>query len=155
MTSMDAGHALGRVPAHLPAPYEQTEPAEETDENVLRALLDSSPARATRTSAAAELGFLAGLVALLGAPFSLLLAVCLGLGVLGVPTSILGLARASRPTVTGGLLASLGLVCSLLALGLIGLRLIGVDTAFGDSLGPVLVDWLTALNDQVPVSLRS
>lgn len=120
------------------------------DEDALGALFDSSPAREVHTSAAAGTAFLAGLVATLAAPFSLMLAVCLGLSVLGLVTSVVGLARSSRPAVAGGLLASVGLVLSLLALALVGLRYLGIDTAFGDALAPMLTDWLTALNTLVP-----
>lgn len=116
----------------------------------LGTLFDSSPAREVHTSAAAGVAFLAGLVALLASPFSLMHAVCLGLGLVGVVAGIVGMARASRPAVAGGLLASLGLVLALVALLLLGLRYLGVDTAFGDSWAPVLADGLRALNELLP-----
>lgn len=124
-------------------------PELERDDDALAALFDSSPAREVHTSAAAVVAFLAGLAALVGAPFSLMLAVSLALGVVGVVCGIVGLARASRPAVAGGLLASVGLVMSLLALLVLGLRYLGLDTAVGDSLAPALADWLRALNDVV------
>jgi hypothetical protein len=120
------------------------------DEDALGALFDSSPARDVHTSAAAGTAFLAGLVAALAAPFSLMLAVCLGIAVLALVTSVVGLARSSRPAVAGGLLASVGLVLGLLALTLVGLRYLGIETAFGDALVPTLTEWLTTLNGLVP-----
>jgi hypothetical protein len=125
MTTQDLGHDLG-------------------------ALFESSPARPVHTSAAAEVAFLSGMVALLAVPFSLTMALGLGLSVVGLVTSLVGMARSSRPAVAGGLLASVGLVLSLSTLALIGLRYLGIDTAIGDSLAPTLADWLTALNDLVP-----
>jgi hypothetical protein len=124
-------------------------PELERDDDALAALFESSPAREVRTSAAAVVAFIAGLVALVGSPFSLMLAVCLALGVVGVVGGIVGLARASRPDVAGGLLASVGLLVSLLALLVVGLRYLGLDTAVADGLGPTLADWLRALNDVV------
>jgi hypothetical protein len=102
------------------------------------------------TSAAAEIAFLAGLLAMLVVPFSLMVAVCVGLATLGLVTSIVGLARASRPAVAGGLLASIGLVLSLGTLTLVGLRYLGIDTAVGDAAVPTLAEWLAALNDLLP-----
>lgn len=134
---------IGRDQTHSPQ-----EPALVEDE--LGGLFETSPARVVRTSAAAEVGFLAGLVALLAAPFSLMLAVSLGLGVLGLVSSVVGLAKASRRGVAGSLLASIGMVISLVALALVGLRYLGIDTAVGDGTVPTLVDWLTSLNDLLP-----
>jgi hypothetical protein len=139
MTTQDLGHDLG----HGLAPHP-------TDEDQLGALFESSPARPVHTSAAAETAFLAGLVALVGAPFSLMTAVSLGLSALALVTSVVGLARSSRPRVAGSLLASVGLVLSLATLALIGLRYLGIDTTVGDAALPTLVDWLGALNDLVP-----
>jgi hypothetical protein len=116
----------------------------------LGALFESSPARPVHTSAAAEIAFLAGVVGAFAVPFSLMTALCLGFGALGVVTSVVGLARASRPHTAGGLLASVGLVLSLATLALVGLRYAGIDTAVGDALIPTLNDWLTSLNTLVP-----
>ena len=87
---------------------------------------------------------------MLAVPFSLMTAVCVGLSVLGLVTSIVGLARASKPAVSGGLLASIGLVLSLGTLTLVGLRYLGIDTAVGDAAVPTLADWLAALNTLLP-----
>ena len=144
MPTQDLGRDLG-VGLGQPSPT-----ARDVDEDRLRALFESSPASTVHTSVAAEVAFLAGLVAVLAAPFALMLAVCLGLSGLGVVTSVIGLARSSRPAVAGGLLASVGLVLSLATLGLIGVRYLGIDTAVGDAAVPTLVDWLAALNDLVP-----
>jgi len=127
-------------PAAEPAP----------DDSGFGELFESSPARLVHTSAAAEIAFLCGLVAILAVPFSLMAAVCVGLSALGLVTSILGLARASRPAVAGGLLASIGLVLSLGSLTLVGLRYLGIDTAVGDAAVPTLADWLAALNTLLP-----
>ena len=119
-------------------------------DDALGALFASSPARVVRTSAAAEVAFLCGLVAVLAVPFSLMAAVCVGLSAVGLVTSIVGLARASKPGVSGGLLASIGLVLSLATLSLVGLRYLGIDTAVGDAAVPTLADWLAGLNTLLP-----
>jgi hypothetical protein len=123
---------------------------DESDEDALAALFESSPARSVHTSAAAEIAFVAGLAAVLAAPFSLLLALSGGLAVVGLVTAVIGLARSSRPAVAGGVLAALGLVLSLAVLALVGLRYAGMDTAFGDGVVPTLADWLRSLNGLVP-----
>ena len=127
-------------PAAEPAPYD----------DALGALFESSPARVVHTSAAAEIAFLSGLLAMFAVPFSLMTAICVGLSALGLGTSIVGLARASRPSVAGGMLASIGLVLSLGTLTLVGLRYLGIDTAIGDAARPTLADWLAALNSLLP-----
>ena len=119
-------------------------------DDALGALFASSPARVVRTSAAAEVAFLCGLVAVLAVPFSLMAAVCVGLSAVALVASIVGLARASKPGVSGGLLASIGLVLSLATLTLVGLRYLGIDTAVGDAAVPTLADWLAALNTLLP-----
>jgi hypothetical protein len=124
--------------------------ADPPDNDALGALFESSPARVVRTSAAAEVAFLCGLVAVLAVSFSLMAAVCVGLAAVGLVTSIVGLARASKPAVSGGLLASIGLVLSLATLTLVGLRYLGIDTAVGDAAVPTLADWLAALNTLLP-----
>jgi hypothetical protein len=144
MTTQDLGHDLG----HRPRRPSSADTA--PDDDALDALFKSSPARNVHTSAAAEVGFLAGLVAVLAAPFSLMLVLCLGVSAVGLVTSVIGLARASRPAVAGGLLASVGLVLSLAGLALVGLRYAGIDTAVGDSVVPTFADWLAALNTLVP-----
>jgi len=140
MTTQDLGHGLGHGTAE-PAPSE---------EDRLGELFESSPASLVHTSAAAEIAFVAGLFAVLTVPFSLTMALSLGLSALALVTSVVGMARSSRPTVAGGLLASVGLVLSLATLSLIGLRYLGLDTAIGDSSVPTLVDWMAALNDLIP-----
>ena len=122
----------------------------EPDDDALGVLFESSPERVVHTSAAAEIAFLCGLVAILAVPFSLTAAVCVGLATLGLVTSIVGMAKASKPTVAGGLLASIGLVLSLGTLTLVGLRYLGIDTAVGDTAVHTLTDWLTALNGLLP-----
>jgi hypothetical protein len=128
-------------------------PAAESEpgDDALGALLESSPARVVRTSAAAEVAFLCGLIAVLAVPFSLMAAVCVGLSAVALVASIVGLARASKPGVSGGLLASIGLVLSLATLTLVGLRYLGIDTAVGDAAVPTLADWLAALNTLLPM----
>jgi len=144
MTTQDLRHDLGQGPGHDP----EAEPA--MLEDGLGALFDSSSARPVHTSAAAEIAFLTGLLSVLAVPFSLTMALCLGLAGFGLVTSILGLARSSRPDVAGTFLASLGLVLSLATLGLVALRYAGIDTTVGDSWVPTIVDWLTSLNTLVP-----
>jgi hypothetical protein len=122
----------------------------ETDENALGALFESSPARIVQTSAAAEIAFLAGTVAVLSAPFSLMLGACVALSLVGLVSSVIGLARASRPNMAGGLLASIGLVLCLATLAIVALRYAGIDTAVGDAALPTFTDWLTGLNALVP-----
>jgi hypothetical protein len=121
-----------------------------TQDLELGVLFDHSPARHVQTSAAAEVAFLCALVALMASPFSLMMAVCVGLAAVGVVLGILGMARASRPDAAGGLLAALGLVLSLATLAVVGLRYAGIDTAFGDGLLPSLADGLRTLNDLLP-----
>ncbi len=116
----------------------------------LATLFDRSPARPVHTSAAAEIGFLAGLAGFVAVPFSLMAALCLGLSAVGLVCSIVGLARASRPGVAGGLLASLGLVLCVLTAALVGLRYLGIDTAVGDQALPTFAEWLGGLNDLLP-----
>ena len=120
------------------------------DEGAFGAIFESSPPRVVRTSAAAEIAFVAGLLAVLAVPFSLMAAICVGLAAVGLVTSIVGMAKASKPTVSGGLLASIGLVLSLVTLTLVGLRYLGIDTAVGDAAVPTLADWLAALNTLLP-----
>lgn len=129
MTTQDLGSDLGRD---------------------LGSLFEHSPARTVRTSAAAVVGFLAGLVGVVCAPFSLMAALCVGLAAVSLVSSVLGLARASRVDVAGGMLASLGLVLSLATFALVGLRYAGIDTAVGDSTLPTIADWLRSLNGLLP-----
>jgi hypothetical protein len=144
MTTQDLGQDLrhGLVP--------RSTSDSDSDEDALGALFESSPALPVHTSAAAEIAFVAGLFAVLAMPFSLMTALSLGLAAVGLVTSVVGMARSSRPTVAGGLLASVGLVLSLATLALVGLRYAGIDTAVGDDALPTFADWLTALNNLVP-----
>jgi hypothetical protein len=116
----------------------------------LGTLFDSSPARSVQTSAAAVTGFVLGLLAAATVPFSLTLAASTAMAVVALVASIVGMARASRPTVAGGLLASVGLVLALASLALFGLRYLGLDTTFGDGLVPALHDGLAWLNGLLP-----
>jgi hypothetical protein len=123
-------------------------------EDELGVLFETSPERRVHTAATAEIAFVTGLLAALAVPFSLMLAVSLGLAVVALVTAVVGLARASRRGVAGSLLASVGLVLSLATLSLGGLRYLGIDTAFGDAAVPTITDWLAALNDLLPASMR-
>lgn len=116
----------------------------------LAGLFEASPDPRVHTSAAAELGFLFGLFAILAAPFSVMHALALGAGVLGIALGFVGLAATSRPNVAGGALTPFALGFALVAVILVGLRYLGVDTAFGDELLPTLGAWLHALNAQLP-----
>ncbi len=136
MTTQDLGRDLER--------------GEAPEDDPLGELFVRSPALPVHTSAAAEVGFLSGLVAVVAVPFSLMTAVCVGLAAVALVSSVLGLARASRPLVAGGLLASIGLVLSLVTFALVGLRYLGIDTTVGDAAVPTLVDWLRSLNDLLP-----
>ena len=140
MTTHRLEPGVSGSPAADPVPHD----------DALGALFASSPARVVRTSAAAEVAFLCGLVAVLAVPFSLMAAVCVGLSAIGLVTSIVGLARASKPGVSGGLLASIVLVLSLATLPLVGLRYLSIDTAVGDAAVPTLADWLASLNTLLP-----
>ena len=123
---------------------------QDRDEDALDALFASSPDRPVHTSAAAVLAFVLGLLASVAAPFSLMLALAGGLAVIGLVSSVVGMARASRPDVAGGVLAPLGLCLSVVALAELGLRYLGLDTAFGDALLPTLGGWLHSLNGLLP-----
>ena len=116
----------------------------------LQALFESSPDRRAHTSAAAEIAFLLGLVALVAAPFSVMHGVSMGAGVLALLFSVAGVATASRPYVAGGGLAGTGAGFACIALVIVGLRYLGLDTAFGDGLVPTIRDWLNAVNDLLP-----
>lgn len=109
-------------------------------------LFESSPEVPVHTSAAAEVGFLLGLVVVLAAPFSVMHGLVLGAGGVGVVLAVVGLGTTSRPHVGGRALAPVGLVLAVVALILVGLRYLGVDTAFGDPFVPTIGDWLEDLN---------
>src|SRR5688500_1850756 len=140
MTTHHVERGVPSSPAAEPAP----------DGDALGALFESYPARVVHTSGAAEIAFVSGLLAVLAVTFSLMTAVCVGLSAVGLVTSIVGRAKASKPAVSGGLLASIGLVLSLGTLTLVGLRDLGIDTAVGDAAVPTLADWLAALNTLLP-----
>jgi hypothetical protein len=116
----------------------------------LSELFDASPDVHSHTSLAAELGLLLGLGALVTAPFSVMLAVSLGLAVLGFVFAMVGIVTTSRRDVTGGVLAPLGLLCSFITAALLGLRYLGLDTAFGDRFIPDLQAALEFLNSRLP-----
>lgn len=116
----------------------------------LRRLFDSSSDLEGHTSAAAEAGFLLGVGALLTAPFSTMLAVSGALGLVGALCGFVGIATTSRPNVSGRALAPVGILFAVVALTLLGLRYLGLDTAFGDTLGPSILDQFERLNDRLP-----
>jgi hypothetical protein len=147
MTTQDLGHPgqdLGRAPVPGDGDTEASGPG------ALGTLFESSPARSVQTSAAALTAFVLGLLAVLAVPFSLTMALCVGLAAVALVSSVVGMARASKPGIAGGLLASVGMVLSLVTLALVGLRYLGLDTAFGDGLAPTFTDWLDALNTLLP-----
>jgi hypothetical protein len=121
-----------------------------TEDDSITGLFDSSPDRPIHTSAAAELAFVLGLVALAAVPFSLMHAASAGLAGLGAVLGIVGIATTSRPDVAGRVLAPLGLFCCLTVLTLVGVRYAGLDTAFGDDLVPTFLTWLQDLNAWFP-----
>ena len=116
----------------------------------LPGLLDASPDRAVHTSAAAELAFVLGLVALVAAPFSVMYAMTLATGALALVCGFVGMARTSRPDVAGQALVPLGFLLGCVAVVVVGLRYLGVDTAFGDDLVPTLQGWMDSLNSRIP-----
>lgn len=120
------------------------------DGGSLEALFEGSPDLEAHTSAAAETGFLLGLMALVAAPFSMMYAVSVGAGVLAFLLGLVGVATTSRPNIAGRALAPLALACAGTALLLVGMRYLGVDTAFGDGLLPTIRDWLDNLNARIP-----
>ena len=120
------------------------------DEGAFRVIFEGSPDPGVHTSAAAETAFLMGLLAVVAAPFTLLLGVSVGCAVLGALFSVAGLAATSRTNVAGGVLAPLGFTLAFAAVLLIGLRYAGLDTAFGDALVPSLHGWLETLNGYLP-----
>jgi hypothetical protein len=126
------------------------EGAAPADSGGLSELLDASPDVRAHTSMAAELGLLLGLAALVTSPFSVTFAVSLGLAVLAIVFSVVGLATTSRRDITGSALAPIGLLCALVSGGLLGLRYLGLDTAFGDRVGPDLLEALEFLNSLLP-----
>ena len=120
------------------------------EEGGLRGLLESAQERAVHTSVAAEIAFVLGLVALAAMPFSVMHAVSLAVGTLGVGFGLVGMAASSRPNVAGGFLSPVGMLAGCAALVAVGLRYLGVDTAFGDDLVPTLREWMDDLNARVP-----
>lgn len=120
------------------------------EDSGLQGLMDASPDRGVHTSAAAEIAFVLGLVALVATPFSAMYALSLTTGALGVVFGVVGLATTSRPNVAGRALAPLGLCLGGAAMVLVGLRYLGVDTAFGDDLMPTLQGWMESLNSRIP-----
>ncbi|MDZ5621477.1 hypothetical protein SFC88_11590 [Nocardioides sp. HM23] len=115
----------------------------------LDALFESSPDLDVHTSAAAETGFLLGLVAITAAPFSVMHSVALGSGLLGTVLAFRGVVATSSANVAGRALAPFGLALAGVALLLVSVRYLGVDTAFGDELLPTLRGWLEDLNSRV------
>ena len=113
-------------------------------------LFEASPARTARTSAAAATSLFTGVVAVVASPFSLLLGAVLVLAAVGLVVAVVGLARASRPGVSGTTLAALGMVLALAAGAVVGLRYLGIDTAVADAAVPDLRDALAALTALFP-----
>ncbi len=120
------------------------------EENGLKSLLESASDPGVHTSAAAELAFVLGLVALAAMPFSVMHAVALGTGALGAVFGFIGMASSSRPYVAGSALAPLGLFTGFAVIVVVGMRYLGVETAFGDDLVPTLADWMDDLNSRLP-----
>ncbi len=116
----------------------------------LTELFDASPDLGAHTSVAAESAFLLGVASLLAVPFSVMLAVSAGLGVVGLVSGMVGLATTGRRGVTGSALAPVGLIASLVTLALLGLRYLGVDTAVGDQFAAQLQAALEGLNALLP-----
>ncbi|HWI43773.1 MAG TPA: hypothetical protein VNS81_09130 [Nocardioides sp.] len=116
----------------------------------LDGLLDASPDLGVHTSAAAELGLLLGLAAVLAAPFTIMYGLAAGFGAVGAASSFVGVVATSRANVAGRALAPWGLLFAVVALALVGLRYLGVDTAFGDDLLPTIGDGLEGINDLLP-----
>lgn len=139
MTTQDLGQ---------PQPFGAS--ATEDSPGALGTLFETSPAYDVQTSAAAETAFVLGLLAALTVPFSLTMALSVAMAGVALVSSIVGLARASKPRFTGGVLSSLGLVLALLSLALVGLRYLGLETTFGDDFVPTLRDWLVSLNGLLP-----
>jgi len=115
-------------------------------------LFERSPADQPRTSAAAEVGFVLGVLALLLVLFELTTGLAVGCAAVALVCSVLGLARASRPHTSGGILAAVGLVTCLAAGALVALRYVGIDTTVGDALVPAITDALQWLTSQLPPS---
>lgn len=120
------------------------------DDGGIQALFERSPDPGVHTSAAAELGFLCGLVGLVAAPFAVMHAFTIVVAVAGILLSLVGLVATGRPNVGGGALVPLGLALAATAGLLVGLRYLGVDTAFGDALVPTIAGWLDRLNTLLP-----
>ena len=112
-------------------------------------LLDSSPEPGVHTSAAAEIAFLLGLVALFSAPFSITTGLSVGTGAAALLVGGIGMVTTSRKYVAGKALVPLSLVLGLVAMAVVGLRYLGVDTAFGDAWVPTITDWLDTLNTKL------
>jgi hypothetical protein len=121
-----------------------------SEDGGLQGLMETSPDRGVHTSAAAEIAFLLGLLALGSSLFPLTYAMALVAGTLGVVMGVVGLASTSRPYVAGQALAPLGLLLGCVAIVLVGLRYFGVDTAVGEDLLPTLQGWVESLNSRVP-----
>jgi uncharacterized membrane protein HdeD (DUF308 family) len=119
-------------------------------EEGLSALMAASPEPRAHMSVAAESTLLLGLGALLAAPFSAFFAVGLVFGVTAVCCGVVGMITTRGPDVAGSALSAVGLFCGLAALALVGLRYLGLDTAFGDDLGPWLLDLLDRWSSRLP-----
>lgn len=113
------------------------------------ALLDSSPEPGVHTSAAAEVAFLMGLIAVFSAPFSITSGVAVGTGLAALVLGVVGMVTTSRKYVAGKALVPFSLVLAVVAAALVALRYLGVDTAFGDAWVPTITGWLDALNNRL------
>ena len=121
-----------------------------SEDGSLSGLFDASPDRPIRTSVAAEIAFVLGLVSLAAMPFSLMHGASLGIAGIGFVLGVVGVATTSRPDLAGRVLAPLGLFFCLTVLTVVGLRYAGLHTAFGDALVPTILAWLQDLNDWFP-----
>ncbi|HEX2174616.1 MAG TPA: hypothetical protein VHG70_01790 [Nocardioidaceae bacterium] len=116
----------------------------------LGALMAESPESRAHMSVAAEVTFLLGLVALVTAGFSSLLAVTLVAAAGAVGCGVIGMITTRDPDTAGSALSAVGLFAGLTAAGLVGLRYAGLDTAYGDELAPWFWDQLQRLNTLLP-----
>ena len=115
------------------------------EEDSLNRLFETAADREIRTSAAAEVAFLGGLLAFFTAPFSAVQAVSVVAGVVTLVFVVIGMAATSRAHVAGRALVPAGLFLALASLVLVVLGYAGFDTAYGDAFVPTLQSGLDSL----------